>query len=234
MFGEVRSGKSIVRQIENLVTQGGDKPAKDAVIEDCGELTGAAAAEAAAGDAKTADALGDAYEDFPEDVDGPLDAQRVLQIAGGCKDFGNKAFKGGDAALALDKYQKGLRYLNEDPDLDGEAADARAKLDALRFSLNNNSAMMNLKLGAWEDADRAATSALAVQGTTDAEKGKALFRKGMALVNLKDEEAAVKAFEEAKKLVPGDAAISKELETVKKAAAAKLAKEKAAYKKFFA
>jgi peptidyl-prolyl isomerase D len=233
VFGEVRSGKSIIRQIENLQTLGGDKPTRDAVIEDCGELTGAAA-EALTGDGKAADALGDAYEDFPEDVDETLDAGKILKIASDCKEFGNKAFKNGDAALALDKYQKGLRYLNEEPELKDETDETKTKYEQLRFVLNNNSAMMNLKLESWEDAERAATNALAVKGTTDAEKGKAYFRKGQALVKLKDEEAAIQAFEEAKKLVPGDAAISRELEAVKKAAAARLAKEKSQYKKFFA
>lgn len=157
----------------------------------------------------------------------------VLKIATDSKEFGNKAFKSGDAALALDKYQKGLRYLNEDPELKDEPADTKTKLDALRYTLNSNSALMNLKLEAWEDAERVASSALRVPGITDAEKGKALYRRGLALVKLKDEDEAIKVLEEAKKLVPGDAAISKELETVKKAAVARSAKEKAAYKKFF-
>ncbi|KAI1841183.1 hypothetical protein JX266_012650 [Neoarthrinium moseri] len=233
VFGEVRTGKSIIRQIENTPTQGGDKPTRDCIIEDCGELTGAAA-EALDSDSKTADALGDAYEDFPEDSDDKLDAQKVAKIASDCKEFGNKAFKSGDAALALDKYQKGLRYLNEEPDLDDASDEVKKTLNSLRFVLNNNSAMMNLKLESWEDAERAATNALAVKGTTDAEKGKAYFRKGQALVKLKDEDGAIKAFEEAKKHVPGDAAISRELEAVKKVAAARVAKEKSQYKKFFA
>lgn len=232
----MRSGKSIIRQIENLNTQG-DKPVVDAIISDCGELTGADA-EAAAADTKTADALGDAYEDFPEDSDEKLDAEKILKIAADCKEYGNKAFKGGDAALALDKYQKGLRYLNEDTEADDEAgaapADAAQRSAALRFTLNNNAAMMNLKLEAWADAEQAAAAALAVAGTTDAEKAKALYRRGVALIKMKDEDSAIRALEQAQQLVPGDAAINKELDAVKKAAAARLAKEKAAYKKFFA
>lgn len=228
----MRSGKSIIRQIENLDTQG-DKPVVDATISDCGELTGADA-EAAAADTKTADALGDAYEDFPEDSDEKLDSEKILKIAADCKEYGNKAFKGGDAALALDKYQKGLRYLNEDTELDEAPADVAKQSAALRFTLNNNSAMMNLKLESWQEAEHAAANALAVSGTTDAEKAKALYRRGVALIKMKDEDAAIQALEQAQKLVPGDAAINKELESVKKAAAARLAKEKAAYKKFFA
>ncbi|KAI0430676.1 cyclophilin-like domain-containing protein [Xylaria sp. FL1042] len=230
VFGEVKTGKSIVRQIENLKTQGSDKPVHDAIITDCGELTGPATEEV-----KAADPLGDTYEDFPEDetANAPLDAAKILQIASDCKDFGNKAFKAGDILTGLEKYQKGLRYLNEEPDLDTASEETKTKLSALRFTLNCNSALLNLKLEAWEDAERSASSALAVPGTSDSEKGKAHYRRGLALIKLKDEDEAVQALQEARRLVPGDAAISRELDAVKKQAAARLAKEKAAYKKFF-
>ncbi|KAI0451202.1 cyclophilin-like domain-containing protein [Xylaria acuta] len=230
VFGEVKTGKSIVRQIENLRTQGSDKPVHDPVITDCGELTGPATEEA-----KAADPLGDAYEDFPEDetASAPLGVAKVLQIASDCKEFGNKAFKAGDVLTGLEKYQKGLRYLNEEPDLNEASDDTKAKLAALRFTLNCNSALLNLKLEAWEDAERSAASALAVPGISDTEKGKALYRRGLALIKLKDEEEALKALQEARKLVPNDAAIGKELDTLKKQAAARVAKKKAAYKKFF-
>jgi peptidyl-prolyl isomerase D len=52
-------------------------------------------------------------------------------------------------------------------------------------------------------------------------------------VRTKDEEEALKSLEAAKKLAPEDAAVNTELAAVKKAAAARIAKEKAAYKKFF-
>ncbi len=221
-----------MRQIENLTTQN-DKPARDAVIADCGELS---SSDAIAADTNAADAYGDEYEDFPEDqvTDGqPLSASAILKIATDCKDFGNKAFKSGDLETALDKYQKGLRYLNEDPDLEKEPAETKEKLDALRVSLNSNSALMNLKLGAWDETIRTADNALAVASISDKDKAKALYRRGFSQVRLKDEDAALQSLEEAKKLAPEDAAIANELAAVKKAAAARLAKEKAAYKKFF-
>lgn len=231
VFGEVKTGKSIVRKIENLRTQGSDKPQQDAIITDCGELTGPATEEV-----KVADPLGDKYEDFPEDetASGPLDATKILQISSDCKEYGNKAFKGGDILTGLEKYEKGLRYLNEEPDLSEASDDTKAKLNSLRFTLNCNSALLSLKLEAWDDAERSAASALAVPNITEAEKGKALYRRGLALIKQKDEEEAAKVLQEAQKLLPNDAAITKELNAVKKAAAARLAKEKAAYKKFFA
>lgn len=232
MFGEVLGGKSVVRKIENLRTES-DKPIKDVVIADCGELS---PSDAISADVKARDPYGDEYEDFPEDQatgDEGLSASKVLKIATDCKDFGNKAFKAGDLSVALEKYQKGIRYLNEEPDLDKEPAETKEQMDALRVSLNSNAALMNLKLGVWDETVRAADSALAVPGISDKDKAKALYRRGFALVRLKDEDTAIESLEQAKKLAPEDAAINAELAAVKKAAAARLAKEKAAYKKFF-
>ncbi|KAL2264453.1 hypothetical protein VTK26DRAFT_18 [Humicola hyalothermophila] len=232
VFGEVLSGKSVVRQIENLRTQS-DKPVQDAVIADCGELS---PDEAITADKKVADPYGDEYEDYPEDQvtgDEALPASQILKIATDCKEFGNKAFKDQNVRVALGKYQKGLRYLNEDPDLDNEPEDTKGKMDALRISLNLNAALMNLKLSAWDETVRAADNALAVSGITDKDKAKALYRRGFAQVRLKDEDAALESLEQARTLAPEDAAIVAELAAVKKAAAARLAKEKAAYKKFF-
>ena len=232
VFGEVLTGKSIVRQIENLTTDSGDKPDKAVVIADCGELDESDPAV----EAKTADAYGDEYEDFPEDQatdDKALSATEILKIASDCKDYGNKAFKAGDLTVALNKYQKGIRYLNEDPELDDAPEGTKDKLDALRVSLNGNSALMNLKLEAWDECVQCAQSALATAGISDKDKAKALYRQGYAQVRLRDEDSALQSLEAAKKLAPEDAAIINELASVKKAHAARLAKEKAAYKKFF-
>lgn len=234
VFGEVLNGKSVVRQIENLRTATGDKPEKEAMIVDCGELTGD---EALAADTKQPDATGDPFEDFPDDFPAdqqPLSAAKVLEVASACKDFGNKAFKSGDLSLALEKYEKGLRYLNEDPDLDEEPATTKPALDAIRFTLNNNAALMNMKTKSWADCARNASAALAVaSAVAPADKAKALFRRGLASINLKDEEAAIKDLEEAHKLAPDSDQVAAELKAVKAKASARLAKEKAAYKKFF-
>ncbi|KAF5700900.1 peptidyl-prolyl cis-trans isomerase D [Fusarium mundagurra] len=231
VFGEVLNGKSVVRQIENLTTQSGDRPAKEALIADCGELKGDAAVAA---DVKQPDALGDPYEDFPEDCTDTLDAVAIVKIATACKEYGNTAFKSGNYSLGLDKYQKGLRYINEDPDLENQPQSIKDDLKALRFSLNNNSALLNIKLEAWDDAARSASSALDVEGVKDADRAKAFYRRGLANIHLKDEEAALRDLSEANTLAPNDSAITRELNAVRTKAAARAAKEKAAYKKFFA
>lgn len=231
VFGEVLNGKSIVRKIENLPTQSGDKPNKDVTITDCGELTGDEAEGAAQ---KAPDSTGDPYEDFPEDQPGETTASQILKIATDLKGFGNTAFKAGDLSLGLDKYQKGLRYLNEDPSLDNEPPETKKALDALRFTLNSNSALLSNRLKAYDEGLRSASAALDVANIADADKAKALYRRAIAEVALKDEEGALRDLQEANQLVPNDAAIVKELAQVKQAAAARLKKEKSAYSKAFA
>lgn len=149
------------------------------------------------------------------------------------KGFGNQAFKAGKLSLGLDKYQKGIRYLNEDPSLDNEPPETKKSLDALRFTLNSNSALLANKLKDFHEGLRCASAALDVPELTDADKAKALYRRAIAEIGLKDEDAAQKDLEEANKLIPHDAAVLKELAAVKKAAAERAKKEKAAYSKFF-
>ncbi|KAL2353379.1 peptidyl-prolyl cis-trans isomerase-like protein D [Cryomyces antarcticus] len=213
VFGEVISGKSIVRQIENLPTQTGDKPNQECKIVDCGELTGAAYASATAAQP---DSTGDPYEDYPEDQSASLSAAELLDIASACKALGNRAFQqSADLGLALSKYQKGLRYLAEcDSDSDDSVA---AQANALRFTLHANSALLQLKVPDAGAALASATHALAVPGIGAADRAKALYRRALAHEALKnDDEAVLEA-----------------LERVRKRAADRRRKEKAAYSKFF-
>jgi len=234
VFGQVIGGKSIVRKIENMKTQGSDVPVQPVVIKDCGQLSGDEALET---DNKVADSTGDTYEDYPEDAraeGAEFSAEEIVKIASEIKEFGNAAFKAGNFQLGLDKYQKALRYLNEDPDIKDASDEVKKQLTSLRFTLNSNSALLSNKLKQYDDAQKSATFALEVPGISDVEKAKALYRRGLAEVGLKDEDAALRDLEEAVKLVPGDAAVVKELAAVKKGAAERARKEKAAYSKFFA
>lgn len=148
--------------------------------------------------------------------------------------MGNAAFKSGDLKLGLSKYQKGLRYLHEYPEpQEGDPAELGGQLNSLKFTLHNNSALLQLKLKLWDDALKSATKALEVPGATAAEKGKAYYRRALAQSGKKDDEAAVKDLEEAAECVPGDAAITKELAAVKKRARELLDKQKKIYSKAF-
>ena len=200
---------------------------------ECGQLSGDAASKAAE---KAPDSTGDPYEDFPEDQGEDLPVDQILKIASDCKNFGNKAFKAGDLNLGLDKYQKGLRYLgaSEAKD-DGEQPEVAKQISSLSFTLQSNSALLQNKLQAFDDAKKSASLALGKSNLNvpDSDRAKAYFRRGLAQEGLKDEEEAVKDYEEALKCAPGDPAIVKQLTAVKKKAAERAKKEKAAYKKFF-
>jgi len=231
VFGEVINGKNVVRKIENIRTQAQDKPARDAIIENCGELKGEAYEKAAD---RLPDSTGDIYEEYPEDNEGELTSARVIQIATDVKEYGTKAFKAGDLRVGLEKYQKALRYVSEIPEpADSDPPGTGKQLDALRYSLQANSALLQLKLEDWEGASHSATNALEVSGISDAEKGKALYRRALAKKARKANEEAIADLDEALKCVPGDAAIIKERDLVKKRTAEQLKKEKAAYAKFF-
>lgn len=156
VFGEVLSGKSIVRKIENLPTQGSDKPAKDVTITNCGQLTGE---EADVASQQGPDKYGDTYEDFPEDMDKELTLEETLKIATDLKGYGNTAFKANDLSVGLDKYQKGMRYLDQESKYKSET-----EVRKLKFTLSSNSALLSNKLKAFDDGLRYATDSLELGG----------------------------------------------------------------------
>lgn len=232
VFGEVINGKNIVRKIENLPTQS-DKPQNNVKVADCGQLAGEAFKSAVE---KVADPTGDPYEEFPDDQGEDLKGEEYFKIASELKDIGNKAFKAGDLETGIDKYQKGLRYLNEYPEAnDSDPEDLGPRLKALRFTLHSNSALLAVKSSRFDEGEKWATFAIEaiLPDAKDSDKAKAYFRRGLARVGVKDEEEALKDFEAAAKLAPGDAGIVKEVQTVKTRVAERERKEKAAFKKFF-
>ena len=234
VFGEVINGKSVVRKVEHVATQG-DKPTSDVTIVDCGELTGQAYDDA---DKQIPDTTGDPYEDFPDDHQGEeLSAPVCFKIASELKNFGNTAFKASNIALGLDKYQKGLRYLHEFPEPgDEDPKELDGQMKALRFALHSNSALLANKLGQYRNGQTWASYAIEVATDAqakDADKAKAYYRRAVACSGMKEEEEALKDLQEASKLAPSDAAIVNEVAKVNKAIKDRAAKEKAAAKKFF-
>ncbi|KAF9891753.1 peptidyl-prolyl cis-trans isomerase cpr6 [Aspergillus nanangensis] len=234
VFGEVINGKSVVRKIEDLPTQA-DKPTSDVTIVDCGELTGEEYDNA---DKQVPDATGDPYEDFPDDHQGEeLNAPVCFKIASELKGFGNAAFKSGDFALGLEKYQKALRYLNEFPAPDeNDPKDLEPQMKALRFTLHSNSSLLANKLTQWKNGQTWASYALEVAeaaNSKDSDKAKVYYRRAIAHTGLKQEDEALKDLGEASKLAPTDVAISNEVTRVKQAIKHREAAERAAAKKFF-
>lgn len=235
VFGEVISGKSVVRQVENAPVGDQDKPTRPCMIADCGEVPEGVSLEDFT--KKEPDSTGDTYEDFPDDQLAEGEEWKgvdIAKVAEELKGMGNKAFKGGELALGLSKYQKALRYLQEYPTpLEGDPAELGAQLTKLRVSLHTNSALLQYKLRQLDDSSRSADYALAIEGVSDADKAKALFRKGVVAKDQKNEEDAQKFLEDAGKLAPADAGIKNELAAVKKSAADRKARERKAYAKMF-
>ena len=235
VFGEVVSGKSVIRQVENTPVGPNDKPEKECLIDDCGELPEGTSIDEFT--KKEPDSTGDTYEDFPDDQlpnGEEWKGTDIVRITDELKSMGAKAFKGGELSLALSKYQKALRYLHEYPTpLEGDPPDMGNQLNKLKIALYNNTSLLQYKLKQYKDSSESAEKAMGVEGITDAEKGKALFRKGMAAKEMKNEDEASANLEEALKLVPNDAGVKNELAGVKKAASDRRAKEKKAYSKMF-
>lgn len=204
VFGEVVAGKSIVRQIENTPVGANDKPDRECVIDDCGELPEGTSIDEFT--KKMPDSTGDTYEDFPDDQ---LEKEKrqewksadIVRISDELKSMGSNAFKRGELPLALSKYQKALRYLHEYPTpADGDPPELASQLNKLKIALYNNSSLLQYKLNQYKDSASSADKAIGVQGITDAEKGKALYRKGVAASHMKNEDEALQNLEEVSKI----------------------------------
>lgn len=241
VFGRVLSGKSVVRLIEDSPVKG-DAPTEDIVITDCGQLP-------EGDDGLTADEFADGHEEYPSDDEADVNDPNVaLDVANQIKERGTDLFKKGNYEQAAKKFVKALRYLDRHLHLDLPERDRNleAQHTNLRLSLLLNSCLASLKVGGAASAQtviKHATRALNLDGKpdevemtkqlTDADKAKALYRRAMAHVILKDEAEAIKDLEAAQALQPDDAAVKKELAAAKKRVEERKAKARAAYSKMF-
>lgn len=242
IFGRVKNNKSLVRRIEELPTNASDRP-NDAVTitaagvippEEVDKLDAErlmSVNEATRGDY-------DVYEEYPADEE-KIDAENfdaALMAGKTLKDIGTKAFKEGDYVVALAKYQKGLRYLDVHPELPGDVDKKIAdEFRNTRLPLLTNAALAAIKCDPPQAqlAVKLASRALNIPDLQPAEKGKALYRRGLARVLAKDDTDAEKDFKDASVCVPNDAGVAKALRELDARKAARRAAEKKAYSKMF-
>ncbi|QRV99127.1 peptidyl-prolyl cis-trans isomerase, cyclophilin-type protein [Ceratobasidium sp. AG-Ba] len=233
VFGEVIKGKSIVRQIENTPTASGDAPTSPCVIVKCGELT----SDEELSMTSSTPADGDKYEDYPEDDDSDVQTspETALRIAGEIRALGNTLYKEGKLELALQKYQKAIRYLDVHPVMpDGSPPELKAQFDALLTPVLLNAALVAIKTREPRLAIKLTSNALSITPSiSDADKGKAYYRRGLANVAINEDEEAEKDLIEASKLVPEDGAIKAELAKVQQKKKEKREREKKAFKGLF-
>ncbi|OZJ02316.1 Peptidyl-prolyl cis-trans isomerase D [Bifiguratus adelaidae] len=230
IFGKVIKGKDVVRAIENMEKGANDKPVKDVVIVNCGEL-----AEGEP-DGVEVPADGDKYEEYPDDYEGAKEPADILKIANELKAIGNDYFKNGDYKQAMRKYAKAIRYLNEKPAFDPEDG---KEMPVMFYTIKTpcflNKAMSALKSGDYTTAINDTTSVLSFPSEylTPADQAKALYRRGSAKLATKDDQGAVEDFEAAEKLAPSDAAIKRDLAIAKQKVKESKQRQKAAYAKMF-
>ncbi|CEP10276.1 hypothetical protein [Parasitella parasitica] len=225
VFGKVLKGKGVVRTLEFLETNN-DKPLKDAVITNCGELA------EGEDDGIPVAKDGDDYEEFPDDHEGPRELSDIIDIASKLKAIGNDYVKKKEYEIAAKKYLKAIRYLNDKPAFDEEdPEELRAKYVDVKICCFLNRARCDLELGDNSDCLKVTTMVLDhdAKYVKEDHKTKAYYRRGMAKAASKDLEGAIEDFKNA-----GDNRdAKKELAKAEQGLAARKQKEKNAYAKLF-
>ncbi|BGP31049.1 peptidyl-prolyl cis-trans isomerase cpr6 [Rhodotorula toruloides] len=239
VFGRVLHGRSVVRLIEESPVNG-DAPTEEILISDCGEL-----AEGA--DGIMADEFADGHEEYPSDDESDInDPKTALKVATEIKECGTDLFKKGNFEQAQKKYTKALRYLDRHLDLQARDFELEGQFATLRLSILLNSSLTALKVPGTTSAQlgvKQATRALSLDADpeehpmhkklTDAEKAKALYRRAMASIVLKEETEAIADLELASKLQPEDGGIKAQLNAAKKRVEDRKARARQAYAKMF-
>ena len=221
IFGRVLKGMGVVREMEHTKTAS-DKPLKDIVIENCGEL------KEGEDDGIPVPADGDAFEDWPEDA---AEDVRKDKAALALKEMGNALFKSKDYKKANEKYEKAIRYIGSK--LPTEEEDWKS--DELRVTLLlNQAACLNSLVAQPSDIIELCNNALSSPSIPDALKVKGLYRRAQAQARSKNFEEAKEGLMEAKKIQPENQTLNNELNRIKKLEANYIKKEREMHKRMFA
>jgi len=206
---------------------------------------------------------GDPYPSWPQDYPGfalgagadAVAAARVWPARLGAGEtiraMGNEAFAARDWAAAAERYAKALRYIERPPSREAEQAEEEHAygLAARRLAapLRLNAAAALLKLGRWREAEAhcsdvlaaaaeaaAAFGAPAPDAAATAQLAKAHFRRGCARARLREFAEAEADLARAAALAPADAAAANsELAALRRAAAERSGRLRAAYANAF-
>ncbi|XP_021738478.1 peptidyl-prolyl cis-trans isomerase CYP40-like [Chenopodium quinoa] len=226
VFGRVIKGMGVVRSIEHVNSDDDDeeRPSKDVVIVDCGEIL-----EGTDDGVSNFYKDGDSYPDWPADLDHcPDELSWWTDAVDSIKSLGNEHFKKQDYKMALRKYRKAQRYLDLCWEKDGVDEEKSAALRKIKSQIFTNSSACKLKLGDLKGALLDTEFAM-----RDEDNAKALFRQGQAHMALNDIDAAVISFKKALDLEPNDAGIKRELAAARKKIVDRRDREKKAFSKMF-
>ncbi|KAF6258017.1 hypothetical protein COO60DRAFT_1639501 [Scenedesmus sp. NREL 46B-D3] len=184
-FGKVLAGYGVLKKVEALCDRLTTSPPCPVVIEAAGELP--AGSDLSAVPAVAAGGWPLWPEDQGPPPEGVREAAFRLDIAQQLKAAGNEAYKQGDAATALARYQQAARFLSwtsfklrdDGVDVDVSPDEQRALWDC-EVLLMGNEAAAQLKLGRFRPADETCRALL--QRTPNS--AKALLRAAQARIGL--------------------------------------------------
>nr|AIZ68177.1 peptidyl-prolyl cis-trans isomerase CYP40-like protein [Albuca bracteata] len=225
VFGKVIKGMGVVRSIERASVGDGDRPTVDVVIADCGVVSHG-------GDDGVANFFkdGDMFPDWPTDLNEmPSGISWWMNAVESAKSFGNDYFKKKEYKMALRKYRKALRYLDNCWDKEDVTEEKSSQLRNIKAVVLINSSACKLNLG--DPKGALLDTEFALRDRED--YAKAYFREGQAHMALKDVDSAVESFKKALALEPNDVGIKKELAAAKRKIADRLDQERKAYARIF-
>ncbi|CAG9820011.1 unnamed protein product [Phaedon cochleariae] len=162
------------------------------------------------------------FEKAPESWS--LDSQDRIEQSKLFKERGTGYFKNGKYELANKLYKRIQSYLESESDKSVEEAK-----NSLLLASHLNIALCQLKLKDYFEARSAASAALKL----DPNNEKALFRRGQALVSLKEPELASKDFSRCLEIDPNNNAAKQQLAVCTKILNEQLQKEKKIYANMF-
>ena len=116
---------------------------------------------------------------------------------------------------------------------EGDNPETIKALKAIRVQFHLNSALMHLKANHPNEAVKATSNALEIDGLTDSDKAKAYYRRGQAYGKTKEDNLAIEDLKKALELNPNDGGVIAELNAAKSRLVARREKEKKAYSKMF-
>lgn len=225
VFGKVLKGLSIVSAMEDVATDEG-QPTKPIIITDCGQYK-----EGQDWAYCDDDGTPDTLPPFPADWDryeDKLDIDEKIEFLCLIKESGNHFYRSGEFLKSARKYRKVTRYYNHFKDHTKDEQE-KLKLDSFQLVNLTNLAATELKLEDYNEVRYSCNAAIKL----DTNNSKALFRRGIANLELNNYELALEDLKMAHKLVPANRTILKEFDRAKKLLLDYRAVQKTQLKKLF-
>merc|ERR1739844_721878 len=230
VFGKVLKGLDFVMDIEKMETES-DKPKKDVVIANCGEIAEVDLSESVVED----DGTEDKFPYHPDDLDGvdwyPHETfEKLLEVIAKIKNAGNHFYKEKNFQKAVQKYKKSCRYIEHLRTCMGSTEDDEEdQIRKVEVPCCLNIAAAKIAEKKWDDALIECNKVLEIQE----DNIKALFRRGQCHLGKRDYDWALIDLNKALEIEPKDKGILQEIAKTKKAKLAYTQKEKQMYSKMF-